>query len=61
MNEFWKERIHDACRGKDEPVHVNIDSGCFSKKLLTAVVLPSRELIQAYNTDDKIPNFLGGW
>lgn len=50
-----------AWKGKDEPVHVNIDSGCLSKKLLTAVVLPSRELIQVSNTKDKIPNFYGGW
>lgn len=50
-----------AWKGTGAPVHVNVDSGCFSKKLLTAVVLPSRELIQVRNTEDKIPNFLGSY
>ena len=50
-----------AWKGSGAPVHINVDSGCFSKKLLTAVVLPSRELIQVRNTKDKIPNFYGGW
>lgn len=36
-----------AYQGKGKPIHVNIDSGCSDRGLLTAVVLPSRELIQA--------------
>ena len=36
-----------AWKGKGNPVHVNVDSDCFERGLLTAVVLPSREIIQA--------------
>lgn len=39
-----------AWKGKGEPVHVNIDSGCSDRGLLTAVILPSKELIQARHT-----------
>ena len=39
-----------AYQGKGKPIHVNIDSGCSDRGLLTAVILPSKELIQARDT-----------
>ncbi|MCK5600487.1 metallophosphoesterase [Candidatus Pacearchaeota archaeon] len=39
-----------AWKGKSNPIHVNVDSGCSDRGLLTAIILPSRELIQARHT-----------